>query len=298
VTINLMTFFPSLQFLSEYPTELNEDDYTFHNPQSNTWISIRKTEVTKREHALLSSIYTEIKSRTAVNDLTSTKWLNFLESAGPSPLNEEESVRIIQLYFKENNINEADITEACQAFFGDSMQLLFISSQCAYLIEKQSTYLCTVEDFSSFIAALESDFYSKARLYIGKFQPVNSHFPQHFSTEKNWFLNSMERHRAERIYTMENSFPFHLIQEMSEDMKHVLVKEILVPIDYDLELLQTVQLFFENGFNASITAKKLHIHRNTLQYRLAKFHNITGIPVRQFDGALVAYCASLIAEKH
>ena len=298
MTINLMTLFPSLQLLSEYPTKLNEDEYTFHNTQTNTWISIRKTEVSNREYALLSSVYTEIKYRSTINDLTSTKWLHFLESGGLSPINEEESVRIIQLYFKENNVNDADLAEACQAFFGDSMQLLFISSQSAYLIEKQTTYICTVEDFSSFIAALESDFYSKAKLYIGKFQTVNSQFPEHFSTEKDWFLNSMENHRAERIYTMENSFPFHLIKEMSEEMKHVLVKEILIPIDYDLELLQTVQLFFENGFNASITAKKLHIHRNTLQYRLAKFHNITGIPVRQFDGALVAYCASLIAKKY
>ena len=75
----------------------------------------------------------------------------------------------------------------------------------------------------------------------------------------------------------------------------IIRKEILNPIEYDMELLQTVHQFFENGFNASVTAKKLHIHRNTFHYRLTKFQDITGISVRSFDGALIAYCASLIA---
>lgn len=297
MTDNLMTLFPSIQLLSEYPSDLNEEVFTFHQAQTNTWFTIPKADVTNREYALLSSFYNEIKSLSAGNDGSSAKWLQFLENGGPCPLNVAVPIRIIQLYFIENNVNELDLIDACQAFFGDAMQLIFVSSQSAYLIEKQAVYIHSVEEFSSFVVALESDFYTKASLYIGKFQAADTQFPLHFSTEKEWFFQSLGKHRTDRIYTMENSFPFQLIKEMSQEMKHVLVKEILTPIDYDLELLQTVQLFFENGFNASITAKKLHIHRNTLQYRLSKFQNITGIPVRQFDGALVAYCASLIAEK-
>jgi sugar diacid utilization regulator len=258
-------------------------------------MKIDKTEVSDRDYALLSSLFTEVKPNSSVNNSISEKWLQFLYGNGLAPLIEETDIRVIQLHFKTYDGKESDLEEAFKAFFDDSMHLVIISSQSAILIEEKSSYAQTIEDFSSFIVALESDFFIKLKIYIGKFHSTDTLFPNHYSTEKEWFLTGLSRNRAERIYTMENLFPIILIDQLSKDMKHIIRKEILNPIDYEVELLQTVQLFFENGFNASVTAKKLHIHRNTLQYRLTKFQDITGISVRNFDGALVAYCASLIA---
>lgn len=290
----LTTLFPSIKILSEYPTELEEEVYIFHNPYLNNWLQINKSEVSHREYSLLSSLYSEVSLDLSTNQTVSMKWMNFLRGDGLAPVKTETDIRVIQIHFKKN-VNEADLEEAVHVFFGDAMQFVFVSSQNALLIEEKSSYIQTTEDFASFIAALESDFFIKAKLYIGKFHQTNMIFPVHFSTEKEWFQKGISANHAERIYTLENIFPFNLIEQMSEEMKHIIRKEILNPIEYDMELLQTVHQFFENGFNASVTAKKLHIHRNTFHYRLTKFQDITGISVRSFDGALIAYCASLIA---
>lgn len=133
-------------------------------------------------------------------------------------------------------------------------------------------------------------------MYIGKFQPADSRFPLHFTTEKEWFQKALANGSAERLYTMEKLFPVHLMEQMPETMKKILAKEVLDPLGCDQEILQTVRAFFENGFNASVASKKLYIHRNTLQYRLNKFQEITGISLRDFNGALVAYCASIAAQ--
>jgi len=292
---DLSTLFPSIQLLSEYPAEYNVQQYIFHNQQSNNWMKIDKTEVSDRDYALLSSLFTEVKLNSSVNNSVSEKWLQFLYGNGPAPLIEETDIRVIQLHFKIYDGKESDLEEAFKAFFDDSMHLIIISSQSAILIDEKSSYTQTIEDFFSFIVALESDFFIKLKIYIGKFHSTATLFSNHYSTEKEWFITGLSKNRAERIYTMENLFPIILIDQLSKDIKHIVRKEILNPIEYEVELLQTVQLFFENGFNASVTAKKLHIHRNTLQYRLTKFQDITGISVRNFDGALVAYCASLIA---
>lgn len=292
---DLFTVFPSIQLLSEYPTQYSERQYIFQNKYTNNWLKIDKTEVSDREYALLSSLFTEVKPNSSVNNSISEKWLQFLYGNGLAPLNEDADIRVIQLHFKLYDGKKSDLEEAFKAFFDDSMHLVIISSQSAILIEENSSYAQTIEDFSSFIVALESDFFIKLKIYIGKFHSTATLFPNHFSTEKEWFLTGLSKNPAERIYTMEKLFPLILIDQLSKDIKLIIHKEILNPIDFDIELLQTVQLFFENGFNASITAKKLHVHRNTIQYRLTKFQDITGISVRNFDGALVAYCASLIA---
>ena len=295
MSANLSTLFPSIELLSECPVIDEPHIYIFHNKHENCWMTIDKKEVTDREYDLLSSLFEEIKSASLTSESIEYQWIQFFHDNGPVPLKEDTDIRIIQLHFKVKEAIIPYLEEAVKAFFDDAMELVVISAQDAILIEQKSSYVHTLEDFSSFIGALESDFFLKVKLYIGKFHSTAVPFSSHFFTEKEWFLKGLSKNRAEQIYTMEKTFPLTLIDQMSDEMKQIIRKEILEPIEYDLELLQSVQLLFENGFNATVTAKKMHVHRNTLQYRLTKFQDITGITIRNFDGALVAYCASLIA---
>mgnify|MGYP002508669288 CR=1 FL=1 len=43
---------------------------------------------------------------------------------------------------------------------------------------------------------------------------------------------------------------------------------------------------FENGLNMSETARQLHLHRNTLVYRLEKLQKATGLDIRVFEDAM------------
>jgi carbohydrate diacid regulator len=47
------------------------------------------------------------------------------------------------------------------------------------------------------------------------------------------------------------------------------------------ELLETLQCFINNNGNMTLTSKELHIHRNTLQYRLDKIKEITNKDPKQ-----------------
>ncbi|GGA40406.1 PucR family transcriptional regulator [Psychrobacillus lasiicapitis] len=295
MSTNLAILFPSIELLPECPILNETHTYIFHNENSNCWMTIDKNEVSDREYALLCSLFREVKPTGLTNESLSEKWIEFLHDKGPVPLKEDTEIRIIQLHFKVEEEIESHLEEAVKLFFDDAMRLVFISSEDAVLIEEKSSYIHTLDDFSSFIVALESDFFIKVKMYVGKFHPTTMPFYSHFITEKEWFFKGLSRNRAERIYSMEKTFPFTLIDQISEEMKQMIHKEVLEPIEYDIELLQSVQFLFENGFNASVAAKKLHVHRNTLQYRLTKFQDMTEINVRNFDGALVAYCASLIA---
>jgi len=56
-----------------------------------------------------------------------------------------------------------------------------------------------------------------------------------------------------------------------------------------VENINTILGFIENNFNASLTAKKLFLHRNTLNYRLDNFIQKTEIDIKTFKKGLSIY---------
>jgi sugar diacid utilization regulator len=70
---------------------------------------------------------------------------------------------------------------------------------------------------------------------------------------------------------------------------------IKLPVD-DVDI-QTIDRFLANHQNVQETADDLFVHRNTLQYRLDRFYQKTGLQVRRFEDAVAYYvvrhfCAS------
>ena len=64
----------------------------------------------------------------------------------------------------------------------------------------------------------------------------------------------------------------------------------------DQETLFTINKFFENSLNVSVTSRKLFVHRNTLVYRLEKIRKLTGLDLRQFDHAIVFRVALMVRQ--
>ncbi|MEV6067162.1 helix-turn-helix domain-containing protein [Nocardia sp. NPDC052001] len=59
---------------------------------------------------------------------------------------------------------------------------------------------------------------------------------------------------------------------------------VLLPLDPQPLLAETLEVFVDSGFNQLATARLLNIHRNTVTYRLARIHELTGLdPHRPTD---------------
>ena len=55
------------------------------------------------------------------------------------------------------------------------------------------------------------------------------------------------------------------------------------------EVIHTVREFIDNNMNSSSTSKKLFMHRNTLNYRIDNFIELTKVNVKTFKGANAIY---------
>ncbi|MCD8511165.1 MAG: helix-turn-helix domain-containing protein [Bacillus sp. (in: Bacteria)] len=64
---------------------------------------------------------------------------------------------------------------------------------------------------------------------------------------------------------------------------------MLTPVLDDRTLLDSVKVYLECNLNTSLAAKKLYMHRNTLQYRVDKFIEKTSIDIKRFPNAVAVY---------
>lgn len=89
-----------------------------------------------------------------------------------------------------------------------------------------------------------------------------------------------------RVYHIKRVGMFITLANTTLDRKAELAHQILSPLLRDEQLFKTVQAFLSSGLNLTEAADKLHIHRNTLIYRLDKTKKLIHLDPRHFDDAL------------
>lgn len=120
----------------------------------------------------------------------------------------------------------------------------------------------------------------------------------HFHQEKEYFEFAKKNLTSTNIITFEKIFPAFVAFNLPDDIKDKVNSELSSVFLEDPELYTTIKVFLENNLNASLTAKKLFIHRNTLQYRIDKFIDKTGVQLKDFYGAFTVFLACLLFEQN
>ena len=64
------------------------------------------------------------------------------------------------------------------------------------------------------------------------------------------------------------------------------------------DLLNTLLTYLKNSGNMNKTASDLHIHRNTLLYRLSKIHNLIGLNPHKFTDLFQLFLTLLTYLNH
>lgn len=88
-----------------------------------------------------------------------------------------------------------------------------------------------------------------------------------------------------------------MIHELPEKLCEDFLFEIIGDITsehLDKDTLAAIDKFFQNNLNIAETARQLHMHRNTLIYRLEQVEKRTGLDLRQFEDAMTFKIAIMI----
>ncbi|MGN7387239.1 CdaR family transcriptional regulator [Sporosarcina sp. SAFN-015] len=88
----------------------------------------------------------------------------------------------------------------------------------------------------------------------------------------------------------EHELRFELIlQSIDESTREEFIQRTIAPLLEDRELLHNLQVWFNENQSMQNTAQKLHIHKNTLSYRLQKVEQLTGLSVSNVHDVLLLY---------
>lgn len=295
----LLSIYENSIMFPDKPNKPFEQFYIFNNEIENEWIGIPKTVVTEKELTLLKILYQLVEFQSPSSNSTAKGWDQFLFLDGPPPVyNPEASVRFIQLQINGEETNQMEIESALKGFFAEEVIIIWENRNRGIVVEENNLMVLTEEDFISMSETLENDFYVKISFYIGKFNPFSDQLRTQFHQEKEYFsFGNANLVTFLKIFTFERVFPAYLAYHLPNELKQMVTQVIFGVFNDDPEMYSTIKVFLENNLNASLTAKKLYIHRNTLQYRIDKFIDKTGIQLKDFYGAFTVFLACLLFEQ-
>jgi DNA-binding PucR family transcriptional regulator len=294
----IMSLYENSVLSSVQPTQATDQYYIFYDQSEKNWLSIPKTNLTENELNLLKVLYEQVKMSSMPLSSLSRKWHEFLLKDGSIPtLNRESNFRFIQFHIKGNGVDPTEIESAIKGFFSEEVQIIWEDDHNGIVVEERRQISLTESELTSIVDTLESDFYVKVSFYIGKLYPASSHLRNHFKQEKEYFEFAKKNLTSTNITSFEKIFPAFVAFHLPDDIKDKVNTELSSVFIEDPELYTTIKVFLENNLNASLTAKKLFIHRNTLQYRIDKFIDRTGVQLKDFYGAFTVFLACLLFEQ-
>jgi carbohydrate diacid regulator len=97
-----------------------------------------------------------------------------------------------------------------------------------------------------------------------------------------------------RAYSLDELGAAGFIGVADDRTRRELADRLLAPLDDQPELVQTLAAFFARDCSLVETARELHVHRNTLGYRLEKIAQLTDLDPRRFGDAVQLRLAMLV----
>lgn len=279
------------------PERPSEPFHVFYDRHENEWIGIPKGTLTDQEFMLLKALYEWIEFPIIPSSDLSKRWYEFLFTNGQPPSCDHGiQIRFIHFHFKGSDLDQTEIESALKGFFSDDVIIIWENGNSGIVIEEKNQMSLSEKDLFSMSETLESDFYAKPFFYIGKFTLFTKELSSQFLREKEYFTFGQNHLSESNFFTFQRVFPSFLTVQLPDTLREMIHQELSGVFNEDPDMYITIKTFLENNLNASLTAKKLYIHRNTLQYRIDKFIEKTGIQLKDFFGAFTVFLACLLFE--
>jgi DNA-binding PucR family transcriptional regulator len=277
------------------------DQYHWFSDETENWIGIPKEEIKESQLQLLSTLFHYYQPGYSLfhSSPLSQSWYSYLYENGPIPViqnHNEHSVRFIYFQWTSSNISYSDFESAIQAFFDIPIAIIWENSLKGIILEQKSKHPLTENDFIAMNETLKTDFFIEPFFYIGKFRELNGDFLSLVQDEKSLLDFALHNSKTEKVFYFEWIVPRLITNQIPQSLKNIILDNIFPVFKEDRELFLSIKAFLDNNLNSSYTAKKLFIHRNTLQYRVDKFTEKTGIALKEFPSILTVYLACILFE--
>ncbi|MFP7494855.1 helix-turn-helix domain-containing protein [Terribacillus saccharophilus] len=284
----LEKLFPGVVKMESFES-IDTSDYHWLRMEDGEMVGFPANQLNNRELALLHLIGSPMSHPNGSS--LDTAWHELLLERGKSegldkdPLY-ENGCRFV--FFKiEGHIKAEAFQEAIDNLTDDPLAYIWFTKQTGLIVESRQADFIVYEEI---LDMLMYDLSASLRLFISPWQSS----AENAAAQYPWLSKAYQQfdaQSAKHVLYFQDAVPDLISALLSETDRQNIVHHILQGMHEDDELLRTVRMYFLCNQNLTLTAKKLYIHRNSLNYRLEKLTEKTGLDIRRFQDAFALYLA-------
>ena len=276
----LLDWFPEAQ-ISDQPIE--KLGYLTLPLSSQQWILLEETNLTEREKQLIALLTQQEQARSL------NPWYSYLiEGRGQAP----QTFKKIQLvychlsYYQQENL--ASWLDMMQTLFPNCQTVLQVGVQDYVFILQQDKYSSVRSILSDTIEAVEYDFGLRLSIMLGQVWSQNTHqsLSDLIKSERELF-KTWWRQGHQGVQTFSQLYLWSL-GEKQVDLR--IIKDYLRQLIQDQDQIQEIILsLWDNSAVLTKTAQQLYLHRNSLQYKIDKWEELTGLQLKDLTDLTLCY---------
>ncbi|WP_156857917.1 sugar diacid recognition domain-containing protein [Oceanobacillus sp. AG] len=176
---------------------------------------------------------------------------------------------------------------------GDTLFIRWGQNKILMLLTKQHDNEKLRRKLSIFLKEVQSSMKMQMYVGVGEITTYNNMFSSFEQAAQASDVSSRDQ-----PIVFEENLKFDMLQQaLDEGIKRKFVERTILSLLDDPVLLETLSHWFENNMSNKNTAEKLHIHKNTLLYRLKRVEELLGIQLNKTHDLLTLYMGYLFLKE-
>lgn len=251
---------------------------------SNQWLLFKKSSLTKREQELISLL---LEKESAFDG---GPWYDYLvHNRGKMPQNVQKIQFVHCHLFHYENETIGSWLEMMRTILPNRIADFQLSSQ-DYIFVLDQTRLVPVKDvLRDTLSAIEYDFSLTLTIQIGQLWPLifEESYSELFQAEHTLFVKWWEQVQHSNVHSFSQLFLWGIGQK--DFILPILTKKLYQLIESQDQLVDIIAALWENTAVVTKAAQQLYIHRNTLQYHIDKWEELTGLQLKDLTDLTLCY---------
>lgn len=277
----ILNLYPNAK-ISEFP-ELEPGIISFICDQG--YLNLKDSELSAKELELLQMLF-----GAPVNYYD--QWQAFLCGKGTAP-EITGKVRFIfaKADFKSSEFDINTWSDALQAMFNTTLLACFQVEHNAYvLVEQVRSESYTIDDFLGVAQSLDAELNTKTMLFIGNIWSKKFDLARLFTEEQAMFLQLAPNTTGSVLTPAKGALEYFAGKNIAKSYLLQSYRDLFMT---DPQLKKIIQTLYHTQGNLTLTAKKLYLHRNSLQYKVNRFVKDSGLDIKKMDELLFCYLLTL-----